>query len=76
MPVSVEDQVFGLEVTVNDVVLVQVFNGQDDLRKVEPGLIFLEVDLILQHSSQVASWQVLENKDMGLAFGKGKRRSG
>ena len=49
MSILIDDKVLRLEVSMNDLRLVQMFNCEHDLSKVELRLALLEVHLIIQH---------------------------
>ena len=57
----------------DDVELVQVLNRQHDFGEVEPRSVLLEVDLIVEHATQVAPRQVFQDEHVGLSLGEGER---
>jgi hypothetical protein len=60
---------------VDDVELVQMLDGQHDLCQVVSRLVLLEIDLIVKHSPQVTSRQVLQHEHVRFPFREGKGRS-
>lgn len=72
MPILVNDQILGLQIPMNDAKFVKVLNRKYYFSQVEFGPILLEVDLIVQHLSQVSSREVLEHEHVALSFGEGK----
>lgn len=54
------EDVLGLEVAVDDVVVVQVFDGQDDLGDVELGDVLLEVAADVQGLREVSLVAVVD----------------
>jgi hypothetical protein len=51
----VDQNVLGLHIPVQDILLVKVLQGQDDLCYKEPGFTFVKNDLFLQMELQIAS---------------------
>ena len=67
MACIVKDNVVRLQISVNDVSLVEIFKGKQDLCSVNSSSIFVEPSLLSKYLTQVASWaEVHDEKQFGL----------
>lgn len=62
VPLAVDDQVLRLDVSVDDAVLVQVFEPQEETRREELGLFLREASHLANVVPQVSSWQVVHHQ--------------
>ena len=61
MPIGVNENIFRLEISVDDIQGVDVLDGEDYLGDVEAGLVFFEDLLFVQMVGEVAAWAVVED---------------
>ena len=67
MACIVKDNVIRLQISVNDVSLVEIFKGKQDLCSVKSSSIFVEPSLLSNYFTQVASRaEVQDEKQLGL----------
>ena len=69
---SVEQQVFGLQVPVDYVELMQVLYTQDHLRQPKPSRLLLKVHLFLQQFPQITSRHILKHEHVAAFLVEGK----
>jgi len=69
MTVVVKNHIIGLEITVDDISLVQVLKGEQDLSDVQLCTLFCKPPLLGNNLSKIATWAEVENqKQLGLAL--------
>lgn len=63
----IDENILQLEITINDVVVVQEADGVADLGAVEAGLVFTEASLASQMKEQLAAAHVLHHEAQKVA---------
>lgn len=61
MALHVEQQVFGLEIAIHNVVVVQIAEGQHDFSGVEPSALFTEIVVAREVIKQLAAVEVIDH---------------
>lgn len=62
MPLGIQEDVLWFKISIYDVLLMEVLDGEAELCYIEFGLIFWEGDLTSQVKAQVSSGAVVESK--------------
>jgi len=62
MSFFINKYVFWLQISVNNIILMQIFYCYYELTNVEPGHIFCEFSLFIELCQKIYSWTVLHNK--------------
>ena len=68
VPLSVEQHILWLQISVDDVFIVQSFNGANNLRRIQLGTLFLEPLLFSQVCEELTAIQEI-NEEVQLTIG-------
>jgi hypothetical protein len=72
MSILVNNQIFGLQIPMNDAEFVKMLNRKYYFGQIEFCAILFKINLIIQQFSEVSSREVLKYKHVTLSFGEGK----
>jgi hypothetical protein len=72
VPRSIQQDVFWFQITVDDVLLVQMLDGQTELSNIKLGLILRESDFSCQVKAQVSAWTIVKGEIEVMRSLKGK----